>query len=158
MRLAAGEAVQSLIVVDGHGDVLTASANGYGKRTELAEFPKKGRGTQGVIALKTSQRNGPLVGAIQLTEHHDVLLISDGGTLVRTPAARIAQVGRNTQGVTLMRLQAGEALQAIERLDVSLEEGEDGAIVAGDGGDGQPGVVMAEGGPPQGPPVHGFED
>lgn len=125
MKLAAGESVQSLIVVDGEGDILTASENGFGKRTDLAEFPKKGRGTQGVIALKTTERNGQLVGAIQLTEHHDVLLISDGGTLVRTPASDIAQVGRNTQGVTLMRVAQDEKLQAIERLDVSLDEGEE---------------------------------
>ncbi|MDO4709531.1 MAG: DNA gyrase subunit A [Pseudomonadota bacterium] len=125
MKLAEGESVQSLIVVDGEGDILTASENGFGKRTELAEFPKKGRGTQGVIALKTTERNGQLVGAIQLTEHHDVLLISDGGTLVRTPAADIAQVGRNTQGVTLMRVAKDEKLQAIERLDVSLDAGEE---------------------------------
>ena len=126
MRLAEGEQVCSLIVVDGEGDILTASANGYGKRTELSAFPKKGRGTQGVIALKTTERNGALVGAIQLSEQHDVLLISDGGTLVRTPASQIAQVGRNTQGVTLMRVQEGETLQAIERLDASLDAPENG--------------------------------
>ena len=143
MRLAEGEQVCSLIVVDGEGDILTASANGYGKRTELSAFPKKGRGTQGVIALKTTERNGALVGAIQLTDHHDVLLISDGGTLVRTPASDIAQVGRNTQGVTLMRVQEGETLQAIERLDASLDAPENGdsaaaAAVAGDAPSEQP--------------------
>ncbi len=122
MKLAEGEHVCSLIVIDGEGDILTASENGFGKRTEETAFPRKGRGTQGVIALKTTDRNGALVGAIQLSDHHDVLLISDGGTLVRTPAADIAQVGRNTQGVTLMRMQEGEKLQAIERLDVSLDE------------------------------------
>ncbi|MCC6441742.1 MAG: DNA gyrase subunit A, partial [Rhodanobacteraceae bacterium] len=126
MKLAEGEEVRSLIVVDGDGDILTASENGYGKRTVLEEFPKKGRGTQGVIALKTNDRNGQLVGAIQLSDHHDVLLISDGGTLVRTPAAAISQVGRNTQGVTLMRLGEGEKLQAIERLDASLDEESNG--------------------------------
>ena len=109
---------------DGDGDILTASARGFGKRTPVVEYPKKGRGTQGVLAIKTSDRNGKLVGAVQLSEHHDVLLISDGGTLVRTPASAIAQVGRNTQGVTLMRLAADETLQAIERLDASLEAGE----------------------------------
>ena len=127
MKLADGEEVRSLIVVDGDGDILTASERGYGKRTPVEEFPKKGRGTQGVIALKTTERNGQLVGAIQLSDHHDVLLISDGGTLVRTPAADIAQVGRNTQGVTLMRLAADEALQAIERLDASLDEEDEAA-------------------------------
>ena len=119
---AGGSEVVSLVVIDGDGDILTASERGYGKRTPAAEYPRKGRGTRGVIALKTSERNGKLVGAIQLSDHHDVLLISDGGTLVRTPAAAIAQVGRNTQGVTLMRLAADETLQAIERLDASLDE------------------------------------
>jgi len=122
MRLAEGEQVMSLIVVEGAGDVLTASARGYGKRTPVADYPKKGRGIQGVIALQTSARNGKLVGAIQLSDHHEVLLISDGGTLVRTRAAEIAQVGRNTQGVTLIRLGQNESLQAIERVDASLEE------------------------------------
>ena len=124
MKLAAGEVVCSLIVVQGEGDILTASAKGFGKRTDLSEFPRKGRGTQGVIALKTTDRNGALVGAVQLSDQHDVLLISDGGTLVRTPAADISQVGRNTQGVTLIRLQPGETLQAVETLDASLDESE----------------------------------
>ena len=75
-----------------------------------------------MIALQTTARNGKLVGAIQLSDHHEVLLISDGGTLVRTRAAEIAQVGRNTQGVTLMRVGESESLQAIERVDASLDE------------------------------------
>ena len=133
MRLAAGEEgthgaeVVSLIVIDGDGDILTASARGFGKRTPVEDYPRKGRGTQGVIALKTSDRNGKLVGAIQLSEHHEVLLISDGGTLVRTRASEISQVSRNTQGVTLMRLAADEALQAVERVDASLDEEVDSA-------------------------------
>ncbi|KAF1722594.1 DNA gyrase subunit A [Pseudoxanthomonas wuyuanensis] len=122
IRLAEGEEVVSLIVVEGDGDILTASARGYGKRTPVDEYPRKGRGTQGVLAIKTSERNGKLVGAIQLSDHHEVLLISDGGTLVRTRASGISQVGRNTQGVTLMRLSEGETLQAVERLDASLDE------------------------------------
>ncbi len=122
-----GAHVVSLIVVEGDGDILTASERGYGKRTPLEEYPRKGRGTQGVIALKTTERNGMLVGAVQLSDHHDVLLISDGGTLVRTRAAEISQVGRNTQGVTLMRLAADESLQTIERVDASLDEDEEGA-------------------------------
>jgi DNA gyrase subunit A len=120
MRLAKDEEVRSLIVIEGDGDILTASERGFGKRTQVAEYPRKGRGTQGVIALQTSARNGRLVGAIQLSDHHEVLLISDGGTLVRTRASEIAQVGRNTQGVTLMRLASDETLQAIERVDASL--------------------------------------
>ncbi|MBA3486698.1 MAG: DNA gyrase subunit A, partial [Lysobacter sp.] len=136
IRLAEGEQVQSLIVVDGDGDILTASERGYGKRTPVAEYPRKGRGTQGVLAIKTSARNGKLVGAIQLSDHHEVLLISDGGTLVRTRASEISQVSRNTQGVTLIRLAADETLQAVERLDASLDVpiDEDGASVAGEVG------------------------
>ncbi len=122
MRLSPGEEVRSLIVVEGDGDILTASERGFGKRTPVSDYPRKGRGTQGVIALQTTARNGKLVGAIQLSEHHEVLLISDGGTLVRTRAAEIAQVGRNTQGVTLMRLSSEERLQAIERVDAALAE------------------------------------
>ncbi len=122
---ASGVEVVSLVVVDGDGDILTASENGYGKRTPVVDYPRKGRGTQGVIALKTTERNGRLVGAIQLSDHHEVLLISDGGTLVRTRAAEISQVGRNTQGVTLIRLGEGEVLQALERLDASLDDEEE---------------------------------
>ncbi|HVQ33702.1 MAG TPA: DNA gyrase subunit A, partial [Lysobacter sp.] len=122
MRLAEGEVVRSLIVIEGDGDILTASERGYGKRTPVVDYPRKGRGTQGVIALQTTARNGKLVGAIQLSDHHEVLLISDGGTLVRTRASEISQVGRNTQGVTLMRLAADESLQAVERVDASLDD------------------------------------
>ncbi|HEV8695115.1 MAG TPA: DNA gyrase subunit A [Lysobacter sp.] len=132
-----GAKVVSLIVVDGEGDILTASERGYGKRTPCAEYPRKGRGTQGVIALKTTERNGLLVGAVQLSDHHEVLLISDGGTLVRTRASEISQVSRNTQGVTLMRLAADESLQAIERLDASLDD-EAGAVE---------GEIVSEAGP-----------
>ena len=127
-----GAKVVSMIVVDGDGDILTASENGFGKRTAVSEFPRKGRGTQGVIAMQTSDRNGELVGAIQLTEQHEILLISDQGTLVRTRASEVSQVGRNTQGVTLMRVDKDEKLIAVERVDV-LEVGddadEDGAAV-----------------------------
>jgi DNA gyrase subunit A len=136
MRLAPGEQVVSMVVVEGDGDILTASERGYGKRTPLEDYPRNGRGIQGVIALKTSARNGRLVGAIQLSDHHEVLLISDGGTLVRTRAAEISQVSRNTQGVTLMRLAADESLQAVERVDASLDDEEEESPVASrDAGD-----------------------
>jgi len=134
IRLTKGEEVRSLIVIDGDGDILTASERGFGKRTPVEEYPRKGRGTQGVIALKTSVRNGKLIGAIQLSDHHEVLLISDGGTLVRTRAAEISQVSRNTQGVTLMRLASDESLQAVERVDAWLDEEE--RDVASDAGAG----------------------
>ena len=112
MRLAAGEHVVSLIVVEGDDDILTATERGFGKRTELAEYPRKGRGTQGVIAIQCSERNGALIGAVQLGESHELMLISNQGTLVRTRAAEIARVGRNTQGVTLIRLPAEERWSA----------------------------------------------
>ncbi|GHA71519.1 DNA gyrase subunit A [Cognatilysobacter bugurensis] len=117
-----GARVVSMVVIEGDGDILTATERGYGKRTPVEDYPRRGRGTQGVLAIKTSDRNGELVGAVQLSDHHEVLLISDGGTLVRTRANEIAQVGRNTQGVTLMRLAKDEKLQAVERLDASLDE------------------------------------
>ena len=110
--------------------ILTATENGYGKRTPLAEYPRKGRGTQGVIGIQTSERNGKLIGAVLLRAGDEVLLISDGGTLVRTRASEISRVGRNTQGVTLMRLSEGEVLQAVERLDASLDEDEEGEVDA----------------------------
>jgi len=115
--------------------ILTATENGYGKRTPLAEYPRKGRGTQGVIGIQTSDRNGKLIGAVLLRAGDEVLLISDGGTLVRTRASEISRVGRNTQGVTLMRLSEGEVLQAVERLDASLDEDEEGEVDAAEAGD-----------------------
>jgi DNA gyrase subunit A len=113
-----GAFVVSMVVVEGDGDILTASENGFGKRTEVSAYPKKGRGTQGVIAIQSSDRNGRLVGAIQLTELQEILLISDQGTMVRTRASEVSQVGRNAQGVTLMRVADDEKLMAIESLDV----------------------------------------
>ena len=122
MRLAEGESVVSLICVQGEHDVLTATANGFGKRTPLDEFPKKGRGTQGVIAIQTTERNGQLVSAIQVEETQQVMLISDQGTLVRTRVGEIARVGRNTQGVTLIRLGKGEQLVNVEAVPAEEEE------------------------------------
>ena len=125
MRLAKGEKVVSLIVRDGDGDILTATERGYGKRTELAEYPRKGRGTQGVIGIQCSERNGALVGAVQITEEHELMLISNQGTLVRTRAAEVAKVGRNTQGVTLIRLPEDENLVGLVRLDAIDDEAND---------------------------------
>ncbi len=125
MRLAEGERVVAMIVAEGDGDVLTATENGFGKRTALEEYPRKGRGTQGVIAIQTSDRNGELVGAVQLDDAHEVMLISDQGTLVRTRAAEIARVGRNTQGVTLIRLPKDERLAGVVRVEAfGDDEGE----------------------------------
>src|SRR6185437_10775905 len=110
--------------------ILTATERGYGKRTELADYPRKGRGTQGVIAIQCSERNGALIGAVQLGENHELMLISNLGTLVRTRAAEVARVGRNTQGVTLIRLPAEEQLVGVVRVEAL---GEEGNGVEGDG-------------------------
>ncbi len=131
IRLAKGEKVVSLIVRDGDGDILTATERGYGKRTELAEYPRKGRGNQGVIGIKCSERNGELVGAVQIGEEHELMLISNQGTLVRTRAAEVAKVGRNTQGVTLIRLPDDEKLVGLVRLD-AVEEDEEATDSTGD--------------------------
>ena len=129
MRLAEGEEVVSLIVA-AEGDILTATARGYGKRTALDEFPKKGRGTQGVIGIQCSERNGGLVAAVQVTEAHELMLISNQGTLVRTRVAEVSQLSRNTQGVTLIRLPAEESLVSVVRLEAEEDNGEEGAAPA----------------------------
>jgi DNA gyrase subunit A len=116
-----GATVVSLVVIDGDGDILSASSHGFGKRTPVEDYPSKSRGIRGVISIKTTERNGALIGAIQLSDHHEVVLISDAGTLVRMRASDISQVGRNTQGVTLMKLGDGETLQALQRVDASLD-------------------------------------
>jgi DNA gyrase subunit A len=122
----AGQQLISLIVV-GDGYILTASENGYGKLTPLEDFPQHGRGGQGVIALQTSERNGAMVGALQVTVTQELMLISSTGTLVRTPCRDVSIVGRNTQGVRLIRLGEGERLVGIERIeslgDEAAEEG-----------------------------------
>src|SRR5690242_17337567 len=133
MRLAEGAEVVSLIVA-AEGDILTATERGYGKRTPLEEFTKKGRGTQGVIGIQCSERNGALVAAVQVTEGHELMLISNQGTLVRTRVGEISQLGRNTQGVTLIRLPADENLVSVVRLDAEEGNGEDAELV----GDGSP--------------------
>jgi DNA gyrase subunit A len=123
MRLADDSTVVSLIVAR-EGDILTATERGYGKRTELAEFPKKGRGTQGVIGIQCSERNGGLVAAVQVTDAHELMLISNQGTLVRTRVAEVSQLGRNTQGVTLIKLPSDENLVSVVRLDAEEENGD----------------------------------
>lgn len=118
-----GDAVISLIIV-GDGPVMIATANGYGKRTEVAEFPRQGRGGQGVIAIQTTERNGAVVGALQVTPEDELMLISQIGTLVRTPVAEVSLMGRNTQGVRLIRLDEGDRLVGIERVEGLQEDDE----------------------------------
>jgi DNA gyrase subunit A len=116
VKLGLGQRLIALLVLsDGH--VLTASENGYGKLTPLDDFPSHGRGGQGVIALQTTERNGATVAALQVRAGQELMLISSTGTLVRTPVADISVVGRNTQGVRLIRLAEGERLTGVERVE-----------------------------------------
>jgi DNA gyrase subunit A len=136
IKLGEAQELIALIVV-GDGNILTASATGYGKLTPLDDFPSHGRGGQGVIALQTSDRNGTTVAALQVMAGHEIMLISSTGTLVRTPVDEISVLGRNTQGVRLIRLAEGERLVGIERIE-SLEAG-DGAPSGADVSGGVPG-------------------
>ncbi len=128
MRLAGGAEVVSMIVADARtetagSDILTATERGYGKRTPLAEFPCKGRGSQGVIAIQCTDRNGKLVAAVVTDASQELMLISDRGTLVRTRVAEVSQVGRNTQGVMLIRLPEDEKLAGVVRIESEDEAG-----------------------------------
>jgi len=102
--------------------VLCASEHGYGKRTPVDDFPTKKRGGKGVIALKTSERNGELIGAVSIDASKELMLISDGGTLVRTRASEVAQTGRNAQGVRLIRLSNDELLVGVVSVDAVEDE------------------------------------
>jgi DNA gyrase subunit A len=125
IRLQEGQQVVSMLVL-GQGDVLTVTENGYGKRTAVDDHPLQGRGGQGVIGIQTSERNGALIAAIQVTDEDDIMLISDGGTLVRTKAAEVSTLGRNTQGVRLIRLREEEMLVGLERIEPDDEDGASG--------------------------------
>jgi len=114
--------VVSLVVVPESGDVLAACANGYGKRTPVGDFPTKGRGGKGMIAIKTSARNGELVRATAVTDADELLLISDAGTMVRTRVSEVSVTGRNAQGVMLIRLASDETLVGVVRVDASVIE------------------------------------
>jgi DNA gyrase subunit A len=124
IRLDAGQRVISLIIA-AEGDVLTVTANGYGKRTRADQFPTKGRGGKGLISIKTSDRNGEQVGAVPVNDDDEIMLITDGGTLVRTPVAQVSQMGRDTQGVRMIKLSNGETLIGIERIEVLEGEVDD---------------------------------
>ncbi|MDM8546301.1 DNA gyrase subunit A [Candidatus Venteria ishoeyi] len=117
IRLQANERVISLIIVNEGGSILTATANGFGKRSPVSAYPcKVNRGGSGVIAIKTNERNGKVIGAIQVSEEDDAMLISNRGTLVRTPVKGISIMSRNTQGVTLINLTGGEQLVNLARI------------------------------------------
>jgi DNA gyrase subunit A len=122
MRIDDASRIVSLVVAPESGEVLTACANGFGKRTTVDAFPVRHRGGQGVIAVQTSERNGELVRATAVNDSNELLLISDGGTMVRTRVSEIRSVGRNAQGVMLIRLGDSETLVGVVCLDGVVED------------------------------------
>ena len=120
IRLVEGQSVIALIIV-GEGEILSATENGYGKRTAIVDYPVHGRGGQGVISITVNERNGDVVGADQVQDQDEIMLISNGGTLVRTRIQEISIMGRNTQGVRLITINKDEKLVGVERI-ASLEE------------------------------------
>ena len=132
VRLDENAEVIALIIPKEGGRILTASVHGYGKQTDIEEYPLRGRGGQGVIAMQCTERNGDLAGAVQVLEGDDVMLISDRGTLVRTRTSEISVFGRNTQGVMLIRLSDDEKLSGLARIEEPDEEALDAEDVAED--------------------------
>ena len=116
IKPGSGHSLISLIIPAQNGYLLTASENGFGKRTALDDFPLRGRGAQGVIAMQTSDRNGALVGAVQIFDGDELMLISNMGTLVRTKGDGVSLLGRNTQGVRLIKLREAEKLNSVSRI------------------------------------------
>ncbi|MBU2318226.1 MAG: DNA gyrase subunit A [Gammaproteobacteria bacterium] len=152
IRLGEDAKVVSLIVPQDGSAVLMACENGYGKRTLVEDFPVYGRGGQGVIGIQVSERNGPVVGAAQVDETDEIILITDQGTLVRTRVTEVSCQGRNTQGVTLIRLTNDEHLVGIERVvehdeeDVEIDEAGDAVVVdqAPSDGDESPDILDSD--------------
>jgi DNA gyrase subunit A len=141
--------VAMLVAKDENRAVLTATENGYGKRTPIAEYTKHGRGGQGMIAIQASDRNGSLVGAVLVVDSDEVMLISTGGVLIRTKVAQIREQGRSTQGVTLIALGEGEKLAGVERIEEQDEDdGNGGNGDGGNGGDGEPPLPEGRSPPP----------
>lgn len=142
IRLRGEHKVISLIIPKEGGLVLSASERGFGKRTIVTDFPVKGRGGQGVISMKTSPRNGNVVGAVQVFEGDELMLISNMGTLVRTSADQVSLQGRNTQGVRLINLRSDERLVGVER----IEESENSSSGGEEGEQSEEGEASPEGG------------
>ena len=121
IRVADDQNVIAMLVVR-EGAVLVATEHGYGKRTEVAEFNTQGRGGQGLVAIQTRDRNGRCIGALQVRDEDEIMLISHAGTLVRTPVAEVSSMGRNTQGVRLIRLDDGDSLSGLARIEAIEED------------------------------------
>ena len=117
MKLEGDQKIVSLIVPKNDGPILTITENGYGKRTDLVEYPAKSRATKGVVSIKVSERNGKVVGAVQVEEQDEMMLITDNGTLVRTRVNEVSVIGRNTQGVRIIRTAEDEHVVALQRID-----------------------------------------
>ena len=135
MRLPEGQKLISMLIPEEGSQILTASERGFGKRTAITEFPEYKRGGQGVIAMVSNDRNGRLVGAVQVLDGEEIMLISDQGTLVRTRVDEVSSLGRNTQGVTLIKLASDEKLVGLERVQEPSEvEGEEfeGEVLEGE--------------------------
>ncbi len=125
IRIVEGQKVIALVRADDNSQILTVTENGYGKRTNMTEHPVRGRGGQGVISITLSERNGKAISAVRVQDGDEIMLISKGGTLVRTRVDEIRTMGRNTQGVRLIRLQEGETLVGLQRIDeLEDQEGE----------------------------------
>ncbi|MDT0617267.1 DNA gyrase subunit A [Salinisphaera sp. P385] len=124
IRLGKGQSVIALIVMR-EGHILTVSEHGYGKRTPVDDYPLRGRGGQGVLALAQSEKTGAVIGATQVGDDDEVMLITNIGTLIRTPVAEISIVGRNTQGVRIIRIADEHKLVGIDRIAADEDEGED---------------------------------
>jgi len=129
IRLADDYEVISMVIPEVDGKVLTVSENGYGKRTKVDEYATKGRAGKGMIAMQTSERNGKVVGAVQVFDGDEIMLISDQGTLVRTRVDEVSVSGRNTQGVRVIKVKHGEHLKGVERIQ-ETESGEEADAVA----------------------------
>jgi DNA gyrase subunit A len=131
MNLAKGGKVIALLVAENEQQsVLTATENGYGKRTPIAEYTRHGRGTQGMIAIQTSERNGKVVAATLVGAEDEIMLITSGGVLIRTRVKEIREMGRSTQGVTLINTGEGEKLSGLQNI---MDRDEDEAGVNGNG-------------------------
>jgi len=129
IRLSEDQKLISLIIVEPNTTVLTATENGYGKRTSIDDYPVRTRGGKGVISIQINERNGDVVGAVLVNEEDEIMLISDHGTLIRTPVMDVSVMGRNTKGVRLVNLSKGENLAGLERIvevdnGAQIEEGE----------------------------------
>ncbi|MDO8703214.1 MAG: DNA gyrase C-terminal beta-propeller domain-containing protein, partial [Undibacterium sp.] len=142
------QVIALLVAENEQQSVLTATENGYGKRTPIAEYTRHGRGTKGMIAIQTSERNGKVVAATLVDTVDEIMLITTGGVLIRTRVAEIREMGRATQGVTLIAVEDGTKLSGLQRIvetdvdvEVDADAGADGAIDTAPDADSETGAV-----------------